>query len=205
MVAGLGFEPATPFRGRLTISAEAPGIADRARVEGFFYPHCVALVVTFGLLTVHSLEQAVEAAFDVRRRRKLRVSQGGAADETLSLDQFADRTLNVLRAMMLDKGQQPGLRAEPFSVVTVIRGAGVDPGVVMPVGGSIHRALQAVTAWSPSYLHDSLSPLDEAKVGIRQRAPISHILGGTVGQHVTEVESARHLLIRPDVNNARQR
>jgi hypothetical protein len=64
-------------------------------------------------------------------------------------------------------------------VATVVRGEGVDPGALPAEGGQVHRMLEAVTTWRPSWQHDDLRnlPLSQASLRIRT-APPSHVLYG---------------------------
>lgn len=169
-----------PFRGDLPATVEAPWLRPgRLSVEGFFYPHGVAFVLTASCRSSLTLEEAVDKAFDVRKTKRFEVAwDGEEASDALTLEALACRALDALHEMAFGSDAPAGDRSvTPFSVVTVVRGRGVDPGAPPEEGGPVHRALEALTTWRPSWRYDVLPDLSEASLRIRT-APPSHVLYG---------------------------
>ncbi len=147
---GKAWEAFVPFRLKLDLSVSAPWLPARVVAEGYYYPHGYGLVVTFQVEppTALSLEDTIELARDVRKRRTLVVAWSPTRSEELILDAFADSALAMLREQALGKDAPAGTVATaPFSVVTFVKIDGVDPTAAFPEGGDIHRALEAVTGW----------------------------------------------------------
>ena len=179
-----------PFREKVPAAVEVCWLQGRLVLEAFYYPHGFALVVTAVCCTDLTLEEAVEKAFEVRRTGRFQVKwvrptgrfqvewDEGEAPEFLSLDAFADKGLTALRKVALGPGAAPGARRfTPFTVVTVVRGTGVNPVAPTPNGGEVHRALEAMTTWRPTWRYDVLPNLAEVSLKIRP-APPSHVLYG---------------------------
>jgi hypothetical protein len=162
-----------PFRVAGPAGASADWWPGRLWLEGYFYPFGAALVLSARFQNDMDLDAWLAKAFELRRAGRL-----AFAGEDVSLDVLADRGLAMLRDMALGAGGRPGARAAlPFSVVTVVQGAGADPAQPVADGGEIHRALEAVTRWSPTYAYDGLPPLDERRLAVR-RGPPGHALYG---------------------------
>lgn len=166
-----------PLRGKVPAKIESPEFTRFISSEVFYYPYGLALVVTWQSQAQLLLKEAIEKVFELRRNYRYQVKW--AKDdiaESISLDVFADRAIVTLRQIAL--GQEAASTArisQPFSVFTVVQGTGVDPGESIPSGQQIHRLLEAVTGWRPTYQYDSLPDLAEASIKIR-RAPQGHIL-----------------------------
>jgi hypothetical protein len=169
-----------PFRGGFPATVSAPWLGPgRLMLEGYFYPHGVALVLTSACLSSLTLEEAVGKAFEVRRTGRFEVDwRGRAGSEPLSLDALAGKGLTALRTRAFGEGAAPGDRSvTPFTVATVVRGSGVDPGAPLEEGGAVHRALEALTTWRPTWQYDVLPELSAVSLAIRT-APPSHVLYG---------------------------
>jgi hypothetical protein len=183
---GQAWKALVPFRGKVPATVEAPWLPGRVVLEAFFYPHGLAFIATAVCQACPppTLEEAVENAFEVRRtgRFQVRWDEGGAS-ESLPLDVLADKGLAALRKFALGPGAGPGPGAgagplTPFTVVTVVRGTSVDRETPAPDGGEVHRALHAMTTWSPYWRGASLPSLDEASLQIKGDAPDNHVLYG---------------------------
>jgi hypothetical protein len=148
-------------------------------LEGYFYPHGIVLVVTTSYRSILKPQEAVEKAFEVRRTGKFKVAwEGQEISESLSLDELASLVLTNLHSVAFGSGVAPEERSvTPFTVFTVIRGKGVDPSVSPLEGGQVHRMLEAVTTWRPTWQYDALPDLSEASLRTRA-APPSHVLYG---------------------------
>jgi hypothetical protein len=167
-----------PFRGKVPAKAQAPWPPEQLFLEAFFYPHGLAFVLTARCCDQLTLQQVVEKAFEMRRTGKFQVKWDNGGVETLSLDMFADKALAALRQVAFGPAAPPGAGPlKPFTIVTVVKGTGVDPAVPTPDGGEIHRALEAMTSWRPTWMYDKLTEIAAASLRIRT-APPSHVLYG---------------------------
>lgn len=168
-----------PFRGKVPAQVEAPWLRGHLVLESFFYPHGVALVLTARCATPMTFDQAVGTAFEIRRQGRYSIQwEEWGRVESLKADRVARKVLWALRTTAMGGGATVAARSvEPFSVVTVVRGTGVSPGIPTPEGGEAHRAMEAVTCWRPTWQHDSLPALADASLPTRT-VPPSHILYG---------------------------
>lgn len=139
------------------------------QAEAFSYPHGVGLVVTVTVDQELALSAMVGRAIDAQRALRFQVLHTDASD--------ADgRSVgDVLREAMLGEGAAAGLRSEAFSVATVIRGSGVTATRKVREKGAVHRALEALCSWDPSWNAVPPHPQAEAALSIRN-APPGHVL-----------------------------
>lgn len=145
-------------------------------MESYFYPHGIAFVATVICEDRLNLEGMVLMARRVRKTEKFPGQWLQGVRGSVSLDTLADKALDALRTAALGPTARPGLRsATPFTVLTVVRGAGVDPLSPFPSGGETHRALEAVTRWSNTWQFDP--PPNLARVRLKTRiSPDSHFI-----------------------------
>jgi hypothetical protein len=150
-----------PLRRKLPATSP-PWLPGRLLVESFFYPHGTAIVVTATYEGRLTLEETVLMAWKVRKTGKFPAQWLPGISGDVGLRTLTDKAMNSMRTTALGPAARPGVRsATPFTVLTVVRGSGVDPSVPIPEGGEIHRALEAVTSWSNSWQYDPLPDLDE--------------------------------------------
>ncbi|BAY26525.1 hypothetical protein NIES2100_63410 [Calothrix sp. NIES-2100] len=164
-----------PFRCNVPVVVESPqcfGEKGYLKLESFFYPHGIALVVTARCRSQLPLDKAVDVAFQVRRGKTLEVEWNPGVSENLTLCTFAEKCFTAFRAGILQRKTQS---VEPFTIFTVIRGEGVDPTTRL-ITDEVHRALQAVTEWNQDYKFAHLLGIDETKLAIRKISPDSHII-----------------------------
>ncbi len=168
-----------PFRAKVPAAVQAAWLSPPLYLEAFFYPHGLAFVLSARHRAPLTLARAVDKAFEVRRSGRFTVSwDGGGNPDILSLDVLADQALDALRQMAFGPDAAAGARpATPFTIVTVVNGTGVDPDAPTPDGGEVHRVLEAMTEWRPTYRNDVLPPLADARLRTRT-APPSHVLYG---------------------------
>lgn len=165
-----------PLRAKRLAQVKAQWLPGRIIPAAYYYPHGFAIIVNIVCQTKLTLDEAVDKAFEIRRTGKLRVKwEGNKTYESLSLKAFADKGLARVGRLAMGSKATSGLRSvTPFSVATVARGSGVDPKISTPAGGEVHRALEAMTTWRPTWRYDPLSNIDAASLSIRT-APHSHI------------------------------
>jgi hypothetical protein len=176
----LAWKGLVPFRKKIAVQAQPPWPEARMTQEAFFYPHGLAWVLTVRFSGDLDLKQAVKKAFEVRRTGKFAVKWNAAeAEELLSLDKWAEKMVADLRQAAWGAQSPAGIpSATPFSVVTVVQGSGVKPDLpALQSDKLVQRALEALTAWRPTWEHDELAGLPEPSLHIRP-APASHILYG---------------------------
>jgi hypothetical protein len=167
-----------PFRAAQPARVQANWWPGRLWSEAYFYPFGMALVVSAHFEGDLTLDDWLAKVFELRRSGRLQLEPAGGEAEVMSLDMLADRGLAALREAALGTEARAGARPVlPFSVVTVVRGAGADPTLSPDDGGEIQRALEALVRWSPTYAYDQLPPLDERRLTIR-RGPAGHLLYG---------------------------
>jgi hypothetical protein len=162
--ARLCWQQLVPLRGRLPM--ETPGwLEGRVMVEGFFYPHGVALVLTATYQGEEiSLEEAMKLARKIRKTGQFEMSLGEEAARPAGLKTLADSALDRLREMALGAGAPPGTRSrEPFSIVTVVQGSGFD--FDEPVKGSeVHRFLEVTSSWTDRWRNPFLPPIEGVRL-----------------------------------------
>lgn len=150
-------------------------------LETFFYPHGLAVVITVSVKvkkdTPFTLREAVDTAFIIKQQKMF----GGdeTLPELLSLDEIAEKCLathhnNLIGAELINTNRT----ITPFTILTFVEGNKIDD-LESPISelGEVHRALEAVTKWQPTWLYDSLDSLDKTRINIRASPP-SHILYG---------------------------
>ncbi len=121
-------------------------------LEGFYYPHGVAAVCTFHCQGRFAPTEVRDLAYSIRYDQLFTVT---AADkqQTLTLDKLAATALDVLRATAVEPGGQAGQRRDPFkpfTLLTVVKGQGVDPTQPFPQGTPVHQMLDALCYWPPA-------------------------------------------------------
>jgi|GEM_PF-1953422 len=170
-----------PFRRRVPCTVTIPGIDGvRLLVEGFYYPHGTALVVTIHatwpeasprdlLLASGFLHDVVTGA------RLVSVTWPPGAAQSQKLNRLVTPALTWLRESAIGPGAEPGDAGErPYTVTTFVALRDVDPEQPTPDQQTVHRCLAAVTDWLPDWQINALSPLADCRAAIRP-APPSHV------------------------------
>jgi len=183
--AAEAFRRLVPLRGPTPAKVKAPWPTSRVSLECYHYPHGFGLIITLQLKQDLPLHDAVELAIEASRTGDYEATWPDGTTLKVSLTQLGSHTLDQLRASTFGAGTAQGRRSpKPFSVVTVVRGSGVNPKTANTPNGEVHRALEALCSWSPTWEDDVLHPLANRTLTIRQ-APVSHLLyGSTYGRAV---------------------
>jgi hypothetical protein len=148
-------------RTTLNIKHDAPGL--EVTFELFYSSHGVGLVANVYYRGENRpLDAIVTLSHAVRYKTQFHTAAG---TKGLSLQGLADHVLQDARQHAFgDVTATQGFN-QPFTVATFVQGEAGDLDVEVPEGGSVHRALEALTAWN-------LSPnLDKATIG-SARLPI---------------------------------
>lgn len=112
--------------------------------EAWFHPHMVSFAVHFTVGGEMTPEGMSEVCLELRNSRILSVPGNSAL---CKLDEIAANRLNALLLEAVgEENAGPPPPANPFSIVTVLKGDG-DIGPPIVEGGSIHCMLEAVTQW----------------------------------------------------------
>jgi len=161
---GQAWEHLVPLRTKLPFLVKnwGPGYA---LLEGFCYPHGLALVVTCRVITELSLPQAVELAYRIKNGEEKFSVESVKKLTNLSLESLAENGLTWLREAVLGKKAQAGKQRDVFTVFTVVK---AEPLTRFELGAEVHRALQAITEWSPDPDTATLLPLDDVKVPVKK-------------------------------------
>ncbi len=175
-----------PFRRPLPLGVTAEWLSGNIALYGYFFPFGQALVVTFTVRPDAAdrmeLHGVVNLALRIKRGGEYRMASDDA-DVTMNLEQLMDRGLDILRAEAQGPDPEPGRPSDdqPFSIVTVIRGEGVEfpePVPNPPIDEAMQRVLWALSSWSPQYKVDALQSYSDMSVRIKRGSPACHVLYG---------------------------
>lgn len=161
----LGVTP-TPTEGLARTTAQA---------EGLFHAHGVTFALHVTLAGEMPLASAVKACVGLRLGAALTPEGSSRA---VRADDLAGARLAVLcREAAGAAGPDLAGPQVGYSLVTVLEGDGVDPGIAIEEGDDVHRALDALTRWDPAWEVNPLRPL-EANTIPREDTPAGHRLYG---------------------------
>jgi len=132
-------------------------------LEGFYYPHGLALAVTARVVGLLTLNHAIRLAYAIKNGQEKFPLEGDKPRGKRKLERLADEAFSWLRDS-LSGDIKPGKRGEVFTVFTVVR---AEPMTEYQAGGDVHRLLQAVTEWPPVPETASLRPAAEIEVSTR--------------------------------------
>lgn len=146
------------------ITATLPEVG-RVRIEGFYYPFGVGLLISVDLVGAFDIAAAGTLALKVRNDRIYHPSWAAPPSQPMNFNQLATAALDRLRA--LGFGGIAGQRSDPFSVATIVLGNGVDPTQPLVADGDVHRLLNGLANWihpwqqvAPPALQDGVTRLD---------------------------------------------
>jgi len=186
-----------PLRRRLTAKIEADwfrkGGLMRFFLEGFYYPQGQALVATAVLEPKNraqtTLKEARELAFKLCWD-KLRYSADGHSWESLTLKGIAELGLAELRdAVVGPDGRRRDPLKAPFSVVTIVQGAGADAYAKVQDETDFQMKMWELATWThyvrrrsdESQKSDELQKSDFDKMNLQpvnKKSPPGHMLYG---------------------------
>ncbi len=155
-----------PFRSKLNVDVSADWLPGGVLVEGFYYPHGHAAMITFTVRPPDplTLDATIELCRDIRKRRKLMYTWPEQKPKSMTLDALGSTVLTVIRDRALGAGATPGQGASsPFSLVTLVEVKDVDPVAPVAQGEDVHQLLEAVTGWQEPL--SKLPPIAQRMVG----------------------------------------
>lgn len=160
-----------PFRKPVPVKISSPILKPQGSVsiEGFFYRHGIALVITVRLFDSPSLTALLNKAFQVRRSKIFELTNGELSPGKYSLTSLANKLLDSFCSLALgakgSKGRSfPG---EPFSVSTVIQGDEYYRDIPVDHGGDIHKVLEGLTNWNRNWQRANPPKLEDKKIPIQ--------------------------------------
>jgi len=168
-----------PLRLKLAAYFELPQLKLTVFTEGFLYPHGLGLGITVELTERQPIETVVNALIDLQQKRRLVPPGAQGRGGSLKLGDYAAQCLSKLRADAF--GDSAAARRvtldQPFSIATILRATDVDVNAPIVDQGPVHRELEALTRWSPTWQADSpLPPFAKRRIPTRGNSPPSHAL-----------------------------
>jgi hypothetical protein len=163
-----------PLRAKVSARIEAPALPGQRRfsLEAFIYLHGVALIATTDVVSKDpagfTLEQVIQMALLVKSG-SYKVTWPDGTSESLSLAKLAEKCMDLVRTNYLGPDATKPRRtsfSDPFRVMTIIKGEGVDPAQKVEQGKAIHFALQAITQWTPDYKDTKPGDLATARIRV---------------------------------------
>ena len=170
-----------PLRIKVPFKVTAPWLIGRIYLEGFFYPHGIALVFTAECTEKLSLEKALELSFKIRQNEFFQITRNDdlvdGLTHKLHLNSLADHAMTFLQQMALGANAETNFPVSPlFTLWTVVRAEGVDPTIPMKNGGDVHRVLEAVTTWNPNFATANLPDLASNSARVRKNRSAGDVL-----------------------------
>lgn len=155
-----------PFRRRLPGKVTADGLQGGLFCEALFYPFGFGLIVTARVCNRLTLEKLVDVAYELRNKRCLKVERPGGAPEAFTLQELARQCMTDIRKEALGPNATPGRfsPANPFTVLTVVKGNDVNPDEPLVEGDTVHHALEALTNWPDQGMNAKPRLLKESKL-----------------------------------------
>jgi hypothetical protein len=179
------WENVVPLRGIIPmyIQSEWAGKNIIRSKEAYYYPFGVAVVFNLGFLGEYSLKEIIDQAQTAALTGLYRFGTPGGATRQGKLRNLGQELLTATRQFALG-AQQPDsvISWDPFSITSVIRAAGVDPGVALAetsFGEQIQRLLEGLSNWSPNYESILLPALPDPRYSLdiyRKKASTGDVL-----------------------------
>jgi hypothetical protein len=166
-----------PLRTKVPFRVTAPWFKGRIFLEGFFYPHGIALVFTAECTEKLSLDKARELSFQVRQDEFFKVTLDDGSVHDLHLNSLAERAMTFLQQTALGPNAKPNYSVSPlFSIWTVVRADGVDATIPMTSGSNVQRILEAVTTWNQNFATANLPDLASTSAKVRKKRSDGDVL-----------------------------
>ena len=148
-----------PLRSRLPLAVKN-WTNGQLFIEGFYYPHALALSITARCQQVLNLADAIKLAYAIRRSERFTV-QTKRQTLNLKLNALAQEALNLMRSAALAPSAARGAQREPFTLFTIVQAEGDSLATEVTANGDIHNGLEAITNWPPNPAAVTLPPLPD--------------------------------------------
>ncbi len=163
-----------PFRKSLKLDVTMPWSTDSnpakgISFEGFFYRHGVSLVCTLRLRDCQNIEEAVDRALDARYQSIFSLRSQNGEVRPYSLRALSDQCLDALCQEAINCTD--GYTDQLFSVAAVASGDKEYEGRVVQQADEIHKALEALASWDPSWKTMTLPDLTQNVISIKKQQP----------------------------------
>jgi hypothetical protein len=176
-----------PFRKRVKsqrISASWLKTKRAVTLEGFFYRHGVAAVITVRVRDCASLDEAVERALPARYTGSYEVKWRDGSEGSYSLSALATYLLDSFCEDALGPGEEKGKDSPFFSIATVIQGGSEYRDQPVKQGDDIHKALEALTTWTKSWPSVNPPQLEDKRFPIKHEQDNHYLYGDQQGRAV---------------------
>lgn len=155
------WECLVPFRSRPPFRVKESQNQELS-LEGFYYPHCLAVVITARCLGKFSLDDATKLAYVTKHSQKFTVETNGQS-QMLGLGALAQEMFDSLGTPALGSPAR-GLQREPFTVFTLVRGEGDGVSSDIEQNKEIQTALEVITRWPPNPAAINVPPLSDVVI-----------------------------------------
>lgn len=176
-----------PFRKRVKARISTSWLPTKGAVtlEGFFYAHGVAAVLTVRVRNSASLEEALTKAFQARWSASYKVKWNDGSEGDYSLGALAGYLLDSFCQDALGPGAGKGMEfpsGEPFSIATVIQGGSDYRDQLVEQGDETHRALEALASWNIDWPSANPPNLEDKKWDIKKPQDNHYLYGDKKGR-----------------------
>ncbi|MFH1524167.1 MAG: hypothetical protein ABIF04_04315 [Chloroflexota bacterium] len=167
----LAWEKMVPLRKLPPVELIPVGAKIKPTMEAFYYPFGTVLVVTARLKGDLTLEDAIAQAHQFALTGDFNLVLKNKPIASGRLNSMAQACLEYIRKDCLASGttSPEATSAEPLTVVTVVRGKGIDPNVALeshPDYERIHGFLVALGNWRPNWKTISPQSLKDKKIAL---------------------------------------
>ena len=170
-----------PFRTAEETLVATAGLDGTASASAYLYPWGIGLVLEIEAKGAWELNDAVDFVLGARRTGKY---QRKTDATPRSLGNMMGALIEDVRKTVYGPDIPAGQTSEVFSIVTVVDAEQGDLAQPIPEKQALHRALDALTTWSPTWKANTLNDLSASLIETK-RAPAAHALyGGKRGRVV---------------------
>jgi hypothetical protein len=150
------------------------GLPARATLTGYCWPHCQAVVLNLFVEANQSLKEVVEQGISLRHKPHYSINPG--SPDEFNLGKLLDLAMVKLHKITLGSESEPGMTGDLFSIVTFIKGIGVEPGIKFALNSQLHKALYGLSTWSPLWEAVELQNYDQTITPIKNKEIPGHVL-----------------------------
>lgn len=168
--ASKAWEKLVPLRSHLNIKLIPDWKGPNSFVEAFYYPFGAAFAVTFYLRKSMDLNSLVTEAHKLYKNGLFHLEVGNQIKKTTHLSGAAIEALDLIRQAALGSSAHGGvISPHPLSLVTVVRGAGINPTIPisnLTEAGEIQHALEGLSNWQDNWQTVTLPTLSDPAISL---------------------------------------